>query len=105
MEGIGELRVKESDRIAAVVAGLKANGVATEDTPDSLTVHGAASVEGGGTVATSLDHRIAMSFLVLGLATDRPVTIDDARTIATSFPEFRDLMAGLGANFSEVTPA
>jgi 3-phosphoshikimate 1-carboxyvinyltransferase len=105
MEGIGELRVKESDRIAAVVAGLKATGVATEDTPDSLTVHGAASVEGGGTVATSLDHRIAMSFLVLGLATDRPVTIDDARTIATSFPEFRDLMAGLGANFSEVTPA
>ena len=99
MEGIGEMRVKESDRIATVVAGLKANGVAVEDTPDSMAVTGAAKVPGGGTVATHLDHRIAMSFAVLGLAADKPVTIDDARTIATSFPDFRALMAALGAEF------
>ena len=68
MEGIGEMRVKESDRIAAVVAGLRANGVAVEDTPDSMRVTGGAKVPGGGTVATHLDHRIAMSFVVLGLA-------------------------------------
>ncbi len=101
MEGIGEMRVKESDRIAAVVAGLTANGVAVEDTPDSMLVHGMAKVPGGGTVVTHLDHRIAMSFVVLGLATEAPVTIDDARTIATSFPEFRALMAGLGADFGD----
>jgi 3-phosphoshikimate 1-carboxyvinyltransferase len=105
MEGIGEMRVKETDRIAAVVAGLRANGVETEDTPESLTVHGAASVAGGGTVTTHLDHRIAMSFMVLGLAADKPVSIDDSRTIATSFPEFRDLMTGLGAHFSEAAGA
>jgi 3-phosphoshikimate 1-carboxyvinyltransferase len=97
MEGIGELRVKESDRIAAVAAGLAANGVAAEEAPESLLVHGKASVEGGGTVATKLDHRIAMSFLVLGLAAEKPVVIDDGSPIATSFPEFRSLMAGLGA--------
>ncbi len=101
MEGIGEMRVKESDRIASVVAGLKANGVAVEDTPDSMLVHGAAGVPGGGTVATHLDHRIAMSFAVLGLAARDPVTIDDARPIATSFPEFRTMMAGLGADFGQ----
>jgi 3-phosphoshikimate 1-carboxyvinyltransferase len=99
MEGIGELRVKESDRVAAVLAGLKANGIAAEDTPESLTVHGMAKVPGGGTVETQLDHRIAMTFLVLGLATANPVTIDDARPIATSFPEFRDVMTKLGAAF------
>jgi 3-phosphoshikimate 1-carboxyvinyltransferase len=99
MEGIGEMRVKESDRIAAVVAGLKANGVGAEDTPETLLVHGMAKVPGGGTVETQLDHRIAMSFLVLGLAAEAPVTIDDARPIATSFPEFRNLMTGLGAVF------
>ena len=104
MEGIGEMRVKESDRIAAVLAGLRANGIAAEDTPDSLLVHGAATVPGGGTVETRLDHRIAMGFLILGLATEKPVTIDDARPIATSFPEFRNLMAALGANF-EAPPA
>ncbi len=100
-EGIGELRVKESDRIASVVAGLAANGVSVEEGPDSILVHGAATVRGGGRVATHLDHRIAMSFLVLGLASEEPVTIDDAAPIATSFPEFRAMMTGLGATIEE----
>jgi 3-phosphoshikimate 1-carboxyvinyltransferase len=101
MQGIGEMRVKESDRIATVVAGLRANGVTVEDTADSMAVTGGAQVAGGGTVVTELDHRIAMSFAVLGLATEKPVTIDDARPIATSFPDFRTLMAGLGAAFED----
>ncbi|MDT8342997.1 MAG: 3-phosphoshikimate 1-carboxyvinyltransferase [Thermohalobaculum sp.] len=98
MRGIGELRVKESDRIAAVVAGLRTNGVAVTEEPDGMIVHGrGGSVPGGGTVATHLDHRIAMSFLCLGLGTDKPVTVDDAGPIATSFPTFLSLMATLGA--------
>jgi len=98
MRGIGELRVKESDRIAAMVAGLRANGVDVTEEEDAMTVHGrGGNVRGAGTVATHLDHRIAMSFLCLGLAAQNPVTIDDARPIATSFPGFMDLMAGLGA--------
>jgi 3-phosphoshikimate 1-carboxyvinyltransferase len=101
MEGIGEMRVKESDRIASVVAGLRANGVTVEDAPDSMRVTGMARVPGGGTVATHLDHRIAMSFIVLGLAAEAPVTVDDARTIATSFPDFRALMTGLGAEIAD----
>jgi len=101
MRGIGELRVKESDRIAAMVAGLRANGVEVTEHADGMTVHGrgADGVPGGGTVATHLDHRIAMSFLVLGLAARAPVTIDDAAPIATSFPSFLQLMRGLGAVF------
>jgi 3-phosphoshikimate 1-carboxyvinyltransferase len=103
MEGIGEMRVKESDRIAAIAAGLAANGVAAEEGPESLLVHGSGSKDiGGGNVATHLDHRIAMSFLILGLAAEKPVTIDDSRPIATSFPEFIPLMSGLGANFEDV---
>jgi 3-phosphoshikimate 1-carboxyvinyltransferase len=102
MEGIGELRVKESDRLAAVAAGLAANGVAAEEGPESLLVHGAAKVAGGGTVATLLDHRLAMSFLVLGLAAEKPVGVDDAGPIATSFPQFREQMEGLGASFEDV---
>ena len=105
MDGVGELRLKETDRIAALAAGLKANGVATEASEDSLLIKGGASVAGGGTVKTELDHRIAMSFLVLGLAAENPVTIDDAGTIATSFPEFREVMTGLGASFEEVAPS
>jgi 3-phosphoshikimate 1-carboxyvinyltransferase len=105
MEGIGELRFKESDRVAAVIAGLKANGVKAEETPETLTVHGGATVEGGGTVATHLDHRIAMSFLVLGLASENPVIVDDARPIATSYPEFRTLMTGLGAHLADADGA
>jgi 3-phosphoshikimate 1-carboxyvinyltransferase len=102
MEGIGELRVKESDRLAAVAAGLTSNGIVAEEGPESLLVRGATTVEGGGTIATLLDHRIAMGFLVLGLASEKPVTIDDAAPIATSFPEFRDQMERLGAKFEEV---
>jgi 3-phosphoshikimate 1-carboxyvinyltransferase len=102
MEGIGELRVKESDRLAAVAAGLAANGVSAEEGPESLLVHGAASVQGGATVATLLDHRLAMSFLVLGLAAEKPVTVDDAAPIATSFPQFRAQMESLGAEFEDV---
>jgi 3-phosphoshikimate 1-carboxyvinyltransferase len=104
MEGVGEMRVKESDRIAAVLAGLKANGVAAEDGPESLLVHGMAKVPGGGTVATHLDHRIAMAFLVLGLVAENPVTVDDGRPITTSFPDFRSLMTGLGANLEAPPP-
>ena len=103
MDGIAEMRFKESDRIATVLAGLRANGVSAEDAPEQLLVHGSARVTGGGTVATHLDHRIAMSFLVMGLASERAVTIDDARTIATSYPEFRALMTGLGADLADAS--
>jgi 3-phosphoshikimate 1-carboxyvinyltransferase len=101
MDGIGELRVKESDRIAMVAAGLAANGIQAEEGPESLLVHGGGKVAGGGRVATRLDHRIAMSFLVLGLAAENPVTVDDAGPIATSFPEFEPLMTRLGAKLEE----
>ncbi|MEL7469947.1 MAG: 3-phosphoshikimate 1-carboxyvinyltransferase [Pseudomonadota bacterium] len=99
MRGIEELRVKESDRIAATVAGLRANGVEVEEHEDGMTVHGRGgeSVPGGGTVETHIDHRIAMSFLCMGLATKEPITVDDASPIATSFPQFEKLMAELGA--------
>lgn len=100
MTGIEELRVKESDRISAMVAGLKANGVAVDEWPDGMAVTGRGGVKGGGTVATHLDHRIAMSFLVMGLASDAPVRVDDTSMIATSFPEFETLMRGLGASFA-----
>ncbi len=98
MNGVAELRVKESDRIDAMARGLEANGVRVEETPDSMTVHGMQKVPGGGRAATHLDHRIAMSFLVLGLATQAPVSIDDGGPIATSFPDFLPLMQGLGAD-------
>ena len=98
MHGVAELRVKESDRIAAMADGLRANGVRVEDTADSLTVHGMGAVPGGATVATHLDHRIAMSFLVLGLVSDAPITVDDGGPIATSFPDFLPLMRRLGAD-------
>jgi 3-phosphoshikimate 1-carboxyvinyltransferase len=95
MEGLGELRVKESDRLAAVEAGLKVNGVATRSGLDWLAVEGGGA-EGGGVVATHLDHRIAMAFLVMGLASRKAPVIDDWRMIATSFPRFVELMNGLG---------
>ncbi len=100
MEGLAELRVKESDRLSAVANGLKKNGVDCEEGKDFLIVTGDPSAKniGGGTVTTHLDHRIAMSFLVLGLGAEKPVTIDDKRMIATSFPEFMGLMAKLGAH-------
>ena len=100
MEGLAELRVKESDRLSAVANGLKKNGVDCEEGKDFLIVTGEPSAKniGGGMVTTHLDHRIAMSFLVLGLGAEKPVTIDDKRMIATSFPEFMGLMAKLGAH-------
>jgi 3-phosphoshikimate 1-carboxyvinyltransferase len=98
MRGIGELRVKESDRIAAVARGLEACGVRVEEGEDFLVVEGRpGAVPGGATVATHLDHRIAMAFLCLGLASDRPVAVDDSAPIATSFPGFVPLMRALGA--------
>ena len=98
MNGLSELRVKESDRLSAIVNGLRANGVDVEEREDAMTVHGCGGpVPGGGTVATHLDHRIAMSFLVLGLAAENPVTVDDSRMIATSFPNFIELMTALNA--------
>ena len=99
MDGLEELRVKESDRLAAVARGLEANGVDCTEGEASLAVRGRPGGKGlgGGTVETHLDHRIAMSFLVMGLASERPVTVDDRSMIATSFPEFFGLMAGLGA--------
>jgi 3-phosphoshikimate 1-carboxyvinyltransferase len=99
MEGLAELKVKESDRLAATVAGLVANGVAARAEGDTLIVAGAGTVPGGGTVATHLDHRIAMAFLTLSLVSELPVTVDDTRMVATSFPEFRALMESLGATF------
>jgi 3-phosphoshikimate 1-carboxyvinyltransferase len=104
MEGIEELRVKESDRLAAVARGLTANGVECREGEASLVVEGAKEgrpVKGGGTVSTHLDHRIAMSFLVMGLAAERPVSVDDSATIATSFPSFVDLLKRLGAGFAD----
>ncbi len=101
MEGLSELKVKESDRLAATAAGLAANGVAARVEGDTLIVAGGRGVAGGGMVATHLDHRIAMAFLTLGLGADRPVAVDDAGMIATSFPEFRGLMEALGATFLE----
>jgi 3-phosphoshikimate 1-carboxyvinyltransferase len=104
MRGLEELRVKESDRLAAVVAGLAVNGVRFVESPDGLIVEGAGpdGVVGGGTVATHMDHRIAMSFLVMGLAAKAPVTVDDGSMIATSFPNFQALMCGLGADIAAV---
>ncbi len=101
MEGLAELKVKESDRLAATAAGLQANGVAARVDGDTLIVNGSGAVAGGGTVATHLDHRIAMAFLTMGLASDKPVTVDDTAMIATSFPEFRGLMEQLGAHYEE----
>ncbi len=103
MRGVHELRVKESDRIDAMARGLEACGVEVEEDEDTLIVHGRgpAGVPGGATCAARLDHRIAMSFLVLGMAAKKPVTVDDAGPIGTSFPTFRPLMEALGAAFEE----
>jgi 3-phosphoshikimate 1-carboxyvinyltransferase len=100
MEGLEELRVKESDRLAAVEAGLQANGVPTQSGRDWLEVSGGGA-PGGGKVTTHMDHRIAMSFLIMGLASRIYTTIDDSRFIATSFPDFTGLLNGMGARISE----
>ena len=100
MRGLKELRVKESDRLAATAALLRGNGVKVEIEGDDLFVEGRGRVAGGGVVTTHMDHRIAMAALVLGLASDRPVRIDDGSFIATSFPGFVELMNSLGADLS-----
>ena len=102
MRGIKELRIKESDRIDAMARGLIACGVRVEEDADTLIVHGmgAGGVPGAATCKTHIDHRIAMSFLVLGLAAKAAVSVDDASPIVTSFPIFTALMTGLGAEFS-----
>ncbi|MEM9395545.1 MAG: 3-phosphoshikimate 1-carboxyvinyltransferase [Pseudomonadota bacterium] len=99
MRGVKELRVKESDRIDAMARGLEACGVKVEEDEDVLVVHGggAGSVEGGATCESRLDHRIAMSLLICGMASEKPVSVDDAGPIATSFPIFEPLMEELGA--------
>ncbi|HWM46276.1 MAG TPA: 3-phosphoshikimate 1-carboxyvinyltransferase [Xanthobacteraceae bacterium] len=99
MRGLNELRVKESDRLAATADMLRVNGVAVEVVGDDLIVHGKGRPPGGGTVATHMDHRMAMSALVMGLASERPVRADDTAFIATSFPTFVPMMRSLGAQF------
>lgn len=102
MEGLHELRVKESDRLAAVSAGLQANGVVHQTGEDWLEVSGG-EARGGGTVLTHLDHRIAMSFLVMGLASQEPVAVNDGNVMATSFPGFRTLLENLGGSFEDAS--
>lgn len=99
MTGLGELRVKESDRLALMAQGLAAAGVQVEETDDTLTVHGDGRPAAGGvTIDAELDHRIAMAFLVLGMASAAPVRVGQTETIATSFPDFAGMMNGLGAH-------
>ncbi|MBO9448785.1 3-phosphoshikimate 1-carboxyvinyltransferase [Tropicibacter sp. R16_0] len=99
MAGVKELRVKESDRIDAMARGLRANGVTVDEGEDwwSVTGLGIGNVPGGGTCESYLDHRIAMSFMVMGMGAQSPVSVDDGGPIATSFPIFEPLMASLGA--------
>jgi 3-phosphoshikimate 1-carboxyvinyltransferase len=105
MHGLGELRVKESDRLGAIAQGLAACGVSVEVAGDTLAVDGlGGKPPGGAEIATKLDHRIAMAFLVLGMAARRPVLIDDGDTIATSFPGFVKAMNGLGAAIAPARP-
>lgn len=102
--GAAELRVKESDRITLMVEGLRACGVDAEELPDGLVIrgNGPKGVRGGAQIRTQGDHRVAMSFLVLGMASKEPVTVDDAEMIATSFPGFVDLMRNLGADIDQL---
>jgi 3-phosphoshikimate 1-carboxyvinyltransferase len=100
MRGLKELRVKESDRLAATAAMLRGNGVTVEIEGDDLIVHGTGRAPGGGLVETHMDHRIAMSAVVMGLASTAPVRVDDTAIIATSFPGFVELMRRLGGELS-----
>ena len=100
MRGLHELRVKESDRLEATAAMLRVNGVRVEISGDDLIVEGKGHVPGGGLVSTHMDHRIAMSALVMGLAADQPVKVDNTAFIATSFPDFVPMMRSLGADFA-----
>ena len=101
IEGLAELKVKESDRLGATVAGLVACGVAALADGDSLRIFGRGKVRGGANIATHGDHRIAMAFLTLGLAAEQPVTVDHGEMIATSFPDFLGVMQGLGVDIRE----
>jgi 3-phosphoshikimate 1-carboxyvinyltransferase len=105
MPGVKELRVKESDRIDAMAQGLRAAGVTVDEGPDwwRVTGLGHGHVPGGVTVASRLDHRIAMAFLVMGMAAQNPVTVDDAAPITTSFPIFEPLMNDLGAHIARIS--
>ena len=109
MRGVGELRVKESDRIALMAAGLEACGVMVEEEPEGMIVTGLAranhKVRGGALVETHGDHRVAMAHLVMGLAADAPISVDEPGMIATSFPGFEALMRGLGADIGALEPA
>jgi 3-phosphoshikimate 1-carboxyvinyltransferase len=100
MEGLSELKLKESDRLSATAAGLTACGVDARVEGDDLIVESRGVVEGGGLVETQMDHRIAMAFLTLGLGARSPVKVDDISMIATSFPDFAKLMTRLGAKLS-----
>jgi 3-phosphoshikimate 1-carboxyvinyltransferase len=103
LEGLSELRVKESDRLGGMARGLEACGVKVEQGEDFLVIHGTgAAPKGGAKIETALDHRIAMAFLVLGMVCSEPVTIDDGSPIETSFPGFIDLMNGLGGHIEEI---
>ena len=103
LQGLSELRVKESDRLSFIAKGLTSAGVDVLETADSLMIQGTGSVRGGANIETALDHRIAMAFLVLGMAAEKPIKIDDGATINTSFPGFTSLMNGLGANIEVTT--
>ena len=105
MEGLGELRVKESDRLTAIAEGLRNCGVPAEIEGNALIVPGSGGVPGGGHVETRMDHRIAMAFLILGLSASEPVTVDGADMIATSFPSFVGTMSELGARFDHMAGA
>ncbi len=101
LNGLGELRVKESDRLAAIADGLRACGIEVEEGQDRLAIHGTAGrLPGGGCVRTQMDHRIAMAFLTFGMASERPVQVDDGGMIETSFPGFVDRMNGIGAQIA-----
>jgi 3-phosphoshikimate 1-carboxyvinyltransferase len=98
IEGLAELRVKESDRLGAIVAGLTACGVTALADGDALRIFGRAQVRGGASIATLGDHRIAMAFLALGVAAEQPVEVDEVEMIGTSFPGFVEVMKSIGAD-------
>ena len=101
IEGLAELKVKESDRLGAIVAGLAACGVVAIAEGDALHIFGRGAVRGGGKIVTHGDHRIAMAFLTLGLASEQPIEVDQAGMIATSFPGYAEVMRSIGARIED----